>query len=225
MTTVEARRRGLRRGIPAVALAIAIPVLAFVVLAGGWLLGTHTEVVGTNSVGSRFAMAGPAPGQKLCTQGLTLPGNANAIRIQIGAARGTPAPSTLRLDAGGQTRVSKATVPAGRFGAVFRFQPIGREAPARWCLTSSRAIVAGLGSASASNYSGITTIDGKGVGLLNVAYLKIPSRSLLAALPAAARHASVFRAGFVGAWTYWLLIPILLLAWIAGLRVLVRGIR
>ncbi len=225
MTTVEARRRGLRRGIPAVAVAIGIPVLAFLVLTLAWLLGTHTEVVGTNSTGSRFSLPGPAPGQRLCTLGLTLPGNANAIRIQIGAAQGAPAPATLRLAAGGQTRVSKGTVPPGRFGAVFPFRPIGHEARARWCLTSSRPIVAGLGDVSANNYGGITTIDGKGVGLLNVAYLKLPSRSLVDALPAAARHASVFRAGFVGAWTYWLLVPIILLAWIAGLRVLLREIR
>ena len=93
MTTVEARRRGIRRSIPAVAVAIGIPVLAFIVLTGAWLLGTHAGVVGTNSVGARFAMPGPGPGQRLCTLGLKLPGNANAIRIQIGAAPGGPAPA------------------------------------------------------------------------------------------------------------------------------------
>lgn len=224
MTTVEARRgsrRGVNRGM---ALAIGVPVLAFVVLVGGWLLRTHTSYVGTNSIGPRFQLPGLAPGQRMCSRGITLPGNANALRVEIAGAPGASVPATMRLSVGGRTQVSHGFVPGGRLGAVFRFKPVGHDSAASWCLTS-RAGLASAGSVSASAYTGVSSIDGKPIGQVSQAYLRLPARRLLSALPAGARHASAFRAGFVGAWTYWLLVPLILVLWLFGLRLVIRGTR
>src|SRR5689334_12423239 len=110
MTTAEARRRGPRRGIPrfrGTVLAIALPVIVFVVLVGGWLLHTRTGIVGTNSIGPRYSLPGLAPGQRLCSRGVELPGNANTLRLDMGAASGASTRATLLLTAGGRTQVAR----------------------------------------------------------------------------------------------------------------------
>lgn len=54
-------------------------------------------------------------------------------------------------------------------------------------------------------------------GDLSVKFISAHQRSLLTRLPAAFRHASQFRPGGVGPWTYWLLAALLVLAAPAGL--------
>jgi hypothetical protein len=69
------------------------------------------------------------------------------------------------------------------------------------------------------------TVDGEGIpGDLAVEFTSPEARSLLTRLPAAFRHASVFRPGGVGAWTYWVLIALVAIgAPLALARALVRA--
>ena len=100
--------------------------LVFVLLVGGWLLGTHVRFVGSNSVAPRYPIAGITPGHRLCARKLVLPGNANAMHIWLTGST-VPAPVTLRLTAGGRTQVAWAEAPAGGFDTVFHFAAVGQR--------------------------------------------------------------------------------------------------
>ena len=206
-------------------VVVAVGVL-FVVLVGGWLIGTKVNLAGTNSVAPRYGLPALTPGHKLCMKGLTLPGDSNGIALDLAAQPGAPSPVTLTLNAGGRTQVAHALAPGnGTFGGQFRFAAPGRTVPASACLTTLRALVQESGMPGASGNTGAAFLDGKPIGMLSVSYLRLPSRSLVSALPSGTHHASLFRAGFVGAWTYWVLAAIVLLAWAVGLRLVLRGAR
>jgi hypothetical protein len=218
VSAAEGRAYSARAG----GVAVGVVALLFVLLVGGWLLGTHVRIAGTNSVAPRFSLPGLASGHQLCLKGLNLPADANAIRLDLAAAPGAPADVTMRLTAAGRTQVSRSTAPATGFGGEFRFAAPGRELPASACFTSNRPLVAESGMPSTSSGAGRATIDGKAIGMLTVVYLKLPSHSLISAIPAGVHRASLFRAGFVGAWTYWVLGALILLCWAAGLRLVLR---
>lgn len=229
MTTIEARRRGLRRGIPRVrgtAIAIALPVIAFLVLAGYWVFHTRADVVGTNTIGPRFVLPGFAPSQRLCARGVDLPGNANTLQLDIGAPAGRSPRATLRLSAGGRTQVAHGLLFPGVVGASnFHFQPIGHDTLASWCLRAASPTIGEAGTLAPTAYTGAAFVDGHAIGQLSQTFLHVPARRQIAALPAGARHAATLRAGFVGAWTYWLLAAVVLIACVAGLRLVLRGMR
>jgi hypothetical protein len=113
-------------------------------------------------------------------------------------------------------------IPFKVFGGTFRVAPATRDLPAKACLTTTRRVIAESGSVSASQ-GGEAFLDGKPIGQLTVAYLRLPPRTLISSLPDGARRASLFRAGFVGAWTYLVLALAILAAWVAGLRMVVRS--
>jgi hypothetical protein len=204
------------------AVAVGAVALAFVLLVGGWLLGTHVRYVGSNSVAPRYPIPGVTPGHRICAKQLTVPGNANAIRIALTGST-VPAPVTLRLTAGGRTQVSHAQAPPGRYDTVFRFDALGHAAPATACVTTSGTVSSAAGMPLGGSGEGTAYLDGKPLGRLTIAYLHYPTRSLLSVLPAGARHAALFRAGFVHAWTYALLAALVLCGWAVGLRLMLRS--
>jgi hypothetical protein len=219
VNAAEGRAYSARAG----GVAVGAVALLFVLLVGGWLLTTHVRFAGTNSVAPRYSLPGLAPGQRLCMTGLTVPADANAIRLDLAGQPGQPTPVALELTAaGGQTRRLQGTVPASGFGGEFHFPAFGHDVAAKACLTTTRALVAESGMIGTSSGAGRATIDGKYIGMLTVAYLRLPSRRLIAVIPAGAHRASLFRAGFVGAWTYWVLAALIVLLWVAGLRLVLR---
>lgn len=221
MNEAEGRTVPRRAG----ALAVAIVGVVFLVLVGGWLIGTKVHLAGTNSIAPRYALPGLTPGHKICMKGLTLPADANGIGLLLATAPGQAAPVTLTVDAGGRKQVAHSAAPAsGAFGGQFRFTAIGRAVPASACLTTARPLVQESGMPGGAPGTGTAFLDGAPIGMLSVKYLR-PSRSLLAALPSGTRHASLFRAGFVGSWTYWLMAAVVLLIWGLGLRLVLRGAR
>lgn len=206
-------------------VAIAAIALLFLLLAGGWLLFTRAPVAGTNSVAPRYSLPALTPGHRLCLSGLTLPADANAVSFYMAAVPGGSSRVTMRLSAAGRTQVSHALVPSDKFGGEFRFSAVGREVPARACFTTARALATESGMFGTASGAGVAKLDGKPIGMLSVKYLRLPARRLIAALPAGAHRASLFRAGFVGAWTYAVLALLVLLIWMAGLRIVLRGMR
>jgi hypothetical protein len=222
VSEAEGRTVPLRAGGAAVA---AVAVL-FVLLVGGWLIGTRVHLVGTNSVAPRWSLPALTPGHRLCMRQLVLPADTNAIRLRLAAQPGASSPVALAVSFAGRTQVSHSSAPGdGTFGGQFRIAPPGREVLASACLTASRALVAESGMTSASRGTGEAFLDGKSIGALTVSYVRVPSRNLLSALPAGVHRASLFRAGFVGAWTYWVLAALMLVIWAVGLRLVVRGVR
>jgi hypothetical protein len=203
-------------------VAVGAVALLFLLLVGGWLLFTHVRLAGTNSVGPRYSLPALGPGQRLCLRDLTLPADANGIGLRLAAQPGAPAPVTMRLSAGGRTQVAHGVAPGVGFGGDFHFVSPGRQVPATACLTTTRPLVAESGMLGASSGTGVAFIGKQPIGTLSVSYLHLPSRRLISVLPSAAHRASLFRAGFVGAWTYWVLAALMLLAWAAGLRLLLR---
>lgn len=219
----DAERRPLPRW--AGLAAIAVVGLAFVILAGGWLLRTHTHYAGTNSVAPRYSLPPLTPGHRLCLTNLALPGDANGMRLLLASAGGRPVPVTMRLFAGGHTQVSSALTPATGFGGEFRFAPVGHDGTASACLTSRDKLAAESGLPAAQPQAGTAYLDGKQIGQLSIWYLRLPPQRLVSQLPAAASRASLFRPGFVGGWTYALVAALVLLCCVAGLRLVLRGSR
>ena len=206
-----------------VVAAVGTVALLFVLLVGGWLLGTHVRTTGTNSVAPRYPLPALAPGHRLCVANLDLPKNTNALRLGL-AGGPQPVPVKLRLVAAGQTRIAHAEAPPGRYDTVFHFARFDHDTTGTACLTAAATLPSGAGQPLGDGTEGVALYDGKPQGLITVAYLHYPSRNLLSALPAGARHAALFRAGFVGAWTYWLLALAVLGCWIAGIRVMLRSL-
>jgi hypothetical protein len=198
-----------------------VAALAFVVGTLGWLLHRHTDTAGSNTVSPRYPLPGLAAGQQLCLRGLTLPADADGMTLQLGAPPGPAVPVTMRLGAAGRTQVSHAVVPGGTAGSEFRFAAPGRDVPASACLTTSGTL-ADTSGLPASQISGDAYLDGQNIGSLAIRYLRLPSRSVLSALPDATHRAALFRAGFVGPWTYLALALLVVAAWIGGLSLLLR---
>jgi hypothetical protein len=211
-------RAALRTG----GAVIGALVLVALVLVGVWLLHTRAPYAGTNSLAPRYNLPALAPGHRLCSIGLTLPADADALRLRLVSADAAPAPVALRITAAGRTQTASAVAPPGNFGNVdFHFAAPGHDVPARFCLTARRTVGAASGY-NADATAGAALLDGKPVGQFSVWYLRLPARHVLAALPDGAHRASLFRAGFVGAWTYAVLALLLVAAWVAGLRLVLR---
>jgi hypothetical protein len=206
------------------AIALALVGLAFVLLVGRWLVQTRPSYAGTNSVAPKYNLAAPKPGQRLCIKDLTLPAAANGLRLRTVTAGSVPAHLRLRLDAGGVRQVARGTAPVGNLGPLdFRFKAPGRDVPAAACLTTDRPLAALSGQPTQGLRTGFSYLDGKPVGAPSMWFLHKPKPRLLSSLSTAAGRASLFRAGFVGAWTYAVIAVLIVLSWCLGLRLMLRA--
>jgi hypothetical protein len=208
----------------AIAIVLALVVLAFALLAGRWLIHTRAPYAGTNSVAPKYSLPGVAAHHRLCIKDLTIPAGANDLQLRVAAAGTVATPVQLRLSAGGQTQRSRGLAPGGALGPLdFRFRPFDRDVQAAACITSSGVIASESGQPAGAAGTGFAYLDDKPAGAPSVWFLRLPARRLVSALPAAAHRASLFRAGFVGPWLYAAMAVLLVLAWAAGVRTVLRG--
>jgi hypothetical protein len=206
--------------------AIGLPVLVFVLLVGHWLFHTRAPYAGTNSVAPRYNLPPLSRRDRLCLRGLIVPAKADALRFRVGAAGTRPVPVTLRLKMAGRAVVSHGTAAPGGFVSLdLPFAAPGRDVPAAGCMTAAGTIAAMSGQPSASSGAGAAFLNGKPVGSPSIWYPRLPARRLISALPDGARHASLFRAGFVGPWLYGVLAVLIVAAWVGGIRLVIRGAR
>jgi hypothetical protein len=200
----------------AVALAAAVAALI-------WVLSQDRSLTGTNSVAPRYSIAQVGPGQRFCQGGLQVPGNTNAVTMRL-QGPGPPALVTLRFDAAGRTQISRRQLRGvDFFDTDFPFSATGAGAVGKVCITASRPVnVAGQTEGpSPAN----ATLDGKPTTAKAMVLLRrLPARGLVSALPDGTRHAALFRPGFVGAWTYFVLGAIVVLLWVAAGRLLWRSL-
>lgn len=172
------------------------------------------------------------PGQSACQTPVVVPDRSafDGVEVQLGTfGRPGPAMAVDVRDAATQRVVARGTLPAG-YPDVARQRThvvrVGQVAAGRRvavCLTNRGARkVAIYGNGDAASRTSTALHDGRPTGVdLALVFHRSP-RSVLAVLGDAAARASLFKFGWMGAWTFWLLGLLVLLAVPA---LLVRAVR
>jgi hypothetical protein len=165
---------------------------------------------------------------------LWIPAHSNAVRLRL-APLGPGNPRVdLRLERPGGAGIAAApAVVRGTQDVDFAFRPLGVTAPVRLCLRADSSLrvagmrdqkVAGVGYDWRRFQADEPTpveLDGKPLpARVSVWFLEPRSTSLASTLPDVTRRATIFRAGFVGSWTYVLMFGLLVVLWFLGLRLL-----
>lgn len=206
------------------ALAVVAAVIAVV-----WLASDSRHYAATNSAAPRDWVTAIDPGQRLCVTRLWMPAGSNEVRMRLGTLDRGNSRVSLRLSTPQGTRAASALVTAANGEDVgFRLTPLPRDASVRLCLRTDRPLggVAGTPFLVESIVGPVAQLDGKPIPhRVSVWFLEPHERSLASELPDAVRRAALFRAGFVGSWTYVALLALLPVLWFAGLRALIGSPR
>jgi hypothetical protein len=164
------------------------------------------------------------PGQRACQSPVAIP-DADATFERVVVALGTykrPG-STLEVTlapVGGGKPLARGTLRGGYPDIdrapthAINVGPVTTRAPLRVCLKNAgehRLAVYGNGGAASRTSS--AALDGKPIESdLSLSFERARPRSLASLVPAMLTRASLFRAGFVGPWTMWLVALVALLA-------------
>jgi hypothetical protein len=190
-------------------------VLAVLVVGGA----RETRMAFTAGVSSAGAQAAIAPGQTGCQGPLDVPegGSFDAVEVVLatGALPGAPARVTVVDTATGRV-LARGRLPGGYLGtaqqriAVDPRVPEGRSI--RVCLKNTGAIpIVPMGNGDAASPPSTYTRNGQPQGVDIAMRFQTRPRSLLSQFGLIADRAALFRAGWVGPWTYWLLAALLAL--------------
>ena len=210
-----------RGDIARTALLVGIPLVIVLIV---WACSPRPYYTGTNSIRTRGNVQGVKGHQTLCVRGLALPAGTALVELDI--VMGSPRPA-MRLDVRTPSGklIARSRMPGVRGGAAYRRDAerakvafaIARRpkrpgtVPASVCLTPERVVTLG-GTFGALGPP--PTLDGKPVNAERVAvWFRPPAgaeRSLAAQLPAMFERATLFRPPWVGRWTYWLLLGLVL---------------
>jgi hypothetical protein len=202
-------------------LVIAAGALAALVLLA-WGLLADTPRAFTLGVTNGLVAAELQPGQQACQAPIAVPedGGFDRVKFSLGTyKRPGPAVDVAVLPAGGGTPLRSGRLPTGypdvdrapshtvTVGGV----PAGRRISV--CLTNRGPNkVAVYGNADLANRTSTARRDGKPLHTdLNLAFER-NDRSLAALAPAIVDRAALFRAAWVGPWTYALLLLVVVLA-------------
>jgi hypothetical protein len=195
-----------------------------------WLANDSRRYAATNSTAPRaFAISPLEAGHALCVTDLWMPAGSDAVRVRLTTQGEDETRLALSLLTPEGTRRATARVHAPRGQDVdFPIRPLARGAPVRLCLRTRRALAGVSGTPElVDRLTGpVSTVDGAPTShRVSVWFLEPRERSLASALPAAVRRATLFRAGFVGPWTYVALLALLPLLWLLGLGAMQAGRR
>ena len=153
------------------------------------------------------------------------------VAFTLGTVDGRPGP---RVDVEMQTldgrTFARGTVPAGyrSTGPIPERVAVGHvttRAPMRVCLRNAGPTsVAVYGNGDLASRTSRIVLDGKPLGVdMALSFEHAEPRSAVSILPSMLGRASLWRAGWFGAWTYWVLAAVVLLAVPALLTVALRG--
>jgi hypothetical protein len=210
---------GDRRAWRAAAVA-AVPVVLLVCV---YCLKPRPYYTGTNSV-ELYSWVAPTPAHApLCVPGLQIPNGTARIRLELLSPSQQRPRLQMALELGGQATHSELgpSVVARASRADFAIpEALARrsETPASLCLTADGPVSWG-GTSLPARGALAPTINGAPLaGRIAIWYLPRPgaSRSYLDRAGDIFRRAALFRAGIVGAWTY----PVLLLLILPSLGLL-----
>jgi hypothetical protein len=187
---------------------------------------------GTNSVGVRGLVANVGVGQKLCVPDLHLPAGTGRVQLALFAQRPRIV-AQVRITALGRTTSSNMVGLPGPTSIVYAAAPIPRRpaapatVPATLCISPLDGPIGVGGMAGVQSNQVSARLDGATVAARVSVWFLPPAgeqRSLLESAGAIFSRAALFRPGFVGAWTYPVLLFLLApLAWMTSLLLLARG--
>jgi hypothetical protein len=197
----------------AVAAAIAAVGLVCAGLILWQLLLPRPYYTGTNSVAVHSVVANLNTGQHLCVRGLNVPAETAAVELGLFAHRPT-FKVQFATTVGGLTSTSNVVANGGSISPTFVSAPIPvrpakpESTPGTVCITplDGPIAVAGMIGLQANQVSPL--LDGQPLGSrVSVWFLPKPGaqRSIIDMLGTIFKRAALFRPGFVGAWTYILL--------------------
>jgi len=232
------RRLAGRGEVARTALLVGVPLLVLVVV---WACWPRPYYTGTNSIRTRGFVQQVKGGETLCVRDLHLPAETALVEIQL--IPGSPRPE-MRLDlrtpvgallARSTLAGERATTPYRRDAppdkvsfAIAQRPDRPASVPVSACITPRRVIMLG-GTLGGLGSGGVEpTLDGKPAGDARVAvWFRPPAgseRSIASQLPTIFERATLFRPPWVGPWTYWLLLGLVLpLAFALGLFLLIRA--
>jgi hypothetical protein len=190
---------------------VAVVAAGLLVLIGVGLTDRSDEAF-TLGVRSAGVAAELRPGSRACEERIEVPEDFSSVELQIGTYRrpGPPLEVSVRertaagpelgrgsLD-GGYPDVSRARIGVGDIDA-------GRQIAV--CVENGgERRVALYGNAGVAAPFSTLRVRGRRVDNdLTLVFYRSEKRSLVAELPDVFSHASLFKAGWVGAWTFWLL--------------------
>ena len=159
---------------------------------------------------------GPAPvlpvaelgtGEQVCQSPIPLPTDASGVRFSAGAAGPGPPLAVAVRDAGGRV-LATGTAPGGypdRATIVVRFPTVRAGRTVSVCIRNRGTRTVHPYGDDQVKASG-TVVSGRRHPVdVSMYFLRERPRSALSLVPTMFRRASLFRFGWVGAWTYWVL--------------------
>jgi Predicted membrane protein (DUF2142) len=208
------RRSWRRRWLPGdVRVWRAAGAVALLLVAIGTLelLRPREVYTGTNSVRTRSVVIDVPSGRTLCIPGLSIPAGTGRIELEhLEPVPRPPIDASLRI--GSSTRYASApgAPAAGKFTLAFARRPDAPAAAAGTLCVTPRGGNSVLGGVPGLQGDGVpVTLSGESVDVRVSVWFRPPAgeqTTLLELLPELARRASLFRPGWVGPWTYWLLL-------------------
>jgi hypothetical protein len=217
------------RGVWWPAAVLAAVLLGLVI----WQLAIPREYfTGTDSIAVSSVVANIEKGQTLCVPNLHLPAETGRVQFAV-FAHEPQFQVEMRVTAGGSTTSSEMIGTPGPTSLAFASASIPprpsspASVPATVCLTPLNGPVALGGMIGLQANQVPAQLDGAPVAN-RIAVWYLPQagheRSLFASAGAIFSRAALFRPGFVGAWTYPVLLFVVLpLAWALSLLLLLRG--
>jgi 4-amino-4-deoxy-L-arabinose transferase-like glycosyltransferase len=177
-----------------------------------WLFVPADFYTGTNSVRGRGAVTTLRAGQELCVRGLLIP--SGTARAQLQLATTGPRP-TLVARATAGTRTVKTKLPGATSGGGRKVEfavpgpPAGADsAPGTVCVSPRAGRPVSLFGIFGLQGDVAPTLGTKPVQARVAVWFLPPKgekRRPIAMLPTVFERAALFRPGFVGPWTYWVL--------------------
>jgi len=212
-----------RRAVVGFVAVLAVGLIA--VVAVGLTHGsTLVYSLGASAAGPAVV---PQPGSVACQTPISVPDGAAFDRVGFTLTTYEQPGPELVVDVrsvDGGRRLASGTLPAGyRDGpAVVDVGRVATRAPIEVCIRNRGAVpVAVYGQATIASPRTNATLDGKRLTADMAITLNREQRSFIALLPTMAERASVFRAGWVGPFTY---LVLALLVVVGAPVLLVRGI-
>lgn len=197
-------------------------VAAFLVVAAGGLLAFALVAAGDSralafTLGVAPAQVGAElrPGQAACQAPVLVSSEFSRVRFQVGTymRRGEPLEVVVRSLRSGRA-LGRGRLRGGYPDVSQPSVPVGRVAPEQLV----EVCIRNGGQRKVALYGGVTAaapgtdarVDGSETGTdLTLVFERAEPRSMLATVPEVFRRASVFRPGWVGSWTFWVLAGLL----------------
>ncbi|MFT4049377.1 MAG: DUF2142 domain-containing protein [Solirubrobacterales bacterium] len=208
-----------------IVMAVVLGVFALTML--GVLLIPTQRPVGSNGVlTAKYLATVTAQSGPLCVKGVTLPADADIVRLSPGTyGQGDVQMKLTAKSADGRTLGASAPPTFGDGKQIDFTVPTAQRSDLTLCFSTSNARVSipgepdGKLSVPQVSYLGDRPVPGD----IAMQYLPAGKSAAIGSVPKVFERASLFRPSWVGTWTYWLIFPALLGLIGAGWALLLRA--